>query len=145
MRKITPAQRLTGDLQTEIEKPPYNQVCGPQRPRSNRTEIEDVDQGQIANLTAVALIIIGSVASTSTPAEAHSSNHYSFNHHDFNHYGWGIGAGLASAAIVGSAIAANDGYNYGGYHYCRWVPRFDVYGNYIGRSAAAATDRSDPS
>jgi hypothetical protein len=95
-------------------------------------------KARIAALTAVALIITGSVASTTTPAEAHGFNHYSFNHHDFNHYGfdhdgWGIGAGLAGAAIVGSAIAANDGYDYGGYHYCRWVPRFDVYGNYIGR------------
>ena len=78
---------------------------------------------KIVALTAVALAITGSVASTTTPAEAHG----------FHHHGWGFGAGLVGAAIVGSAIAANDGYEYGGYHYCRWAPRFDVYGSYIGR------------
>jgi hypothetical protein len=78
---------------------------------------------KIVALTAVALATTGSVASTTTPAEAHG-----FNHYGFNRYGWRIGAGH-----VGSEIAANDGYDYGGDHYCRWVPRFDIYGNYIGR------------
>jgi hypothetical protein len=88
-------------------------------------------KAKIAALTAVALAITGSVASTTTPAEAHGFshygfshygfNHYGFNHYDFNHYGFG------------SEIAANDGYEYGGDHYCRWVPRFDIQGNYIGR------------
>jgi hypothetical protein len=67
---------------------------------------------KIVALTAVALAITGSVASTTTPAEAHGG---------FNHYGFG------------SEIAANDGYDHGGDHFCRWVPRFDIYGNYIGR------------
>jgi hypothetical protein len=72
---------------------------------------------KIVALAAVALAITGSVASTTTPAEAHGG----FNHYGFNHYGFG------------SEIAANDGYDYGGDHFCRWVPRFDIYGNYIGR------------
>jgi hypothetical protein len=79
---------------------------------------------KLAAVTAVALVIAGSVASTATPAEAHGFHHG---------LGWGVGAGLVGAAIVGSAIAANDGYYDGGYHYCRWTPRFDIYGNYIGR------------
>ena len=36
--------------------------------------------------------------------------------------------------MVGSAIAASDGYYYdGGYRRCDWVRQYDVYGNYIGR------------
>ena len=66
----------------------------------------------------VAFAITGSVVSTTTPAEAHGGfNHYAFNHYGFNHYGFG------------SEIAANDGYDYGGDHFCRWMPRFDIYGN----------------
>jgi hypothetical protein len=86
---------------------------------------------KIVALTAVALAIAGSVASTTTPAEAHGFNHsgfnhYEFNHHDFNHYRF-------NHYGFGSEFAANDGYDYGGDHYCRWVRRFDVSGNYIGR------------
>jgi hypothetical protein len=75
---------------------------------------------KIVALTAIALGITGSVASTTTSAEAHGFNHYDFNHYHFHHYGFG------------GEIAANDGYDYGGDHYCRWVPCFDIYGNYIG-------------
>ena len=48
---------------------------------------------------------------------------------------WGyVGAGIATAAIVGTAIAAsNDGYYYDGYRRCGFVRQFDAYGNYIGR------------
>jgi hypothetical protein len=45
---------------------------------------------------------------------------------------WGIGAGLIGAAVVGSAIAANNGPYYGGYRRCAWVRQFDAYGNYLG-------------
>jgi hypothetical protein len=103
---------------------------------------------KVVALAVVAFAITGGVASTTTPAEAHGFNrygfnnygfnNYGFNHHGFNrhgfnhygfyHYGWGIGTGP-----VGSEIAANDGYGYGGDHYCRWVPRFDIYGHDIGR------------
>ena len=86
---------------------------------------------KIVALTAVALAITGSVASTTTPAEAHGFNHsgfnhFEFNHHDFDHYRF-------NHYGFGSEFAANDGYDYSGDHYCRWVPRFDVYRNYIGR------------
>jgi len=78
----------------------------------------------IAAVAVAALVVTGSVASTTTPAEAHGFHHG---------WGWGVGAGLLGAAIVGGAIAANDGYYDGGYRYCRWVPQFDGYGHYLGR------------
>ncbi len=76
---------------------------------------------KIAALALAALAVIGSIASTTTSAEAKGPG-----------LAWGIGAGLVGAAIVGSAIAANDGYYYG-YRRCGWVRQFDAYGNYLGR------------
>jgi hypothetical protein len=74
-----------------------------------------------AALALADLAVTGSVATSTTPAEARG-------------LGWGIGAGLVGAAVVGSAIAAsNDGYYYGGYRRCGWVRQFDAYGNYLGR------------
>ena len=76
---------------------------------------------RFAALALAALAITGSVASTTTPAQAHG-------------LGWGVGAGLLGAAIVGSAVAASTPYPYyDGYHRCGWVRQFDAYGNYIGR------------
>ncbi len=79
---------------------------------------------KIAAFALAALAAAGSVASTTTSAEAHGF-----------HPGWGFGAGLVGAAVVGSAIAASDPYPYyySGYRHCGWVRQFDVYGNYIGR------------
>jgi hypothetical protein len=75
---------------------------------------------RIAVLALATLAVTGSIAST-TQAEAKG-------------LGWGIGAGLLGAAVVGSAIAANnDGYYDGGYRRCGWVRQFDGYGNFIGR------------
>lgn len=75
---------------------------------------------RIAALALATLAVTGSLASTTTQAEA-------------KNLGWGIGAGLVGAAIVGSAIAAsNDGY-YDGYRRCGFVRQFDAYGNYMGR------------
>ena len=75
---------------------------------------------KIAALSVAALAATGSIASTTTSAEAHG-------------LGWGIGAGLLGAAVVGSAIAASNQYSYyDGYHRCGWVRRFDAFGNYIG-------------
>jgi hypothetical protein len=77
-------------------------------------------KSKIAALALATLAVTGSMASTTTSAEARG-------------LGWGIGAGLVGAAIVGSAIAANDGTYYGGYRRCGWVRQFDAYGNYMGR------------
>jgi hypothetical protein len=78
-------------------------------------------KSRIAALALATLAVTGTIASTTTQAEARG-------------LGWGIGAGLIGAAAVGSAIAAsNDGYYYGGYRRCGWVRQFDTYGNYIGR------------
>jgi hypothetical protein len=74
---------------------------------------------RIAALALATLAVAGSMASTTTQAEAKGPG-----------LGWGIGAGLIGAAVVGSAIAANDGYYY---RRCGWVRQFDAYGNYMGR------------
>ncbi|KIU46958.1 MULTISPECIES: hypothetical protein [Bradyrhizobium] len=76
---------------------------------------------RLAALALTALAVTGSIAATTSQAEARPYG-----------WGWGVGAGLVGAAIVGSAIAANDGY-YNGYRRCVWVRQFDAYGNYIGR------------
>ena len=80
-------------------------------------------KSKIAAFALVALAVTGTVASTTTQAEARG-------------FDWGIGAGLIGAAVVGSAIAANDGYYYDGYRRCGWVRQFDTYGNYLGRVRA---------
>ena len=77
---------------------------------------------KIAALALATLAVTGSIASTTTPAEARGFG-----------LRWGIGAGLIGAAVVGSAIAANDGYYYGGYRRCGWLRQFDAYGNFMGR------------
>jgi len=83
---------------------------------------------KFAALAIAALAVTGGIAATSTPAEAHGFHHG---------WGWGVGAGLVGAAVVGSAIAAsNDGYYYGGYRYCHWVPQYDAFGRYVGRVRA---------
>ena len=77
---------------------------------------------KIAALAVATLAATGSIASTTTSAEAHG-------------LGWGIGAGLVGAAIVGSAVAATTApYSYYGYGYrhCGWVRQFDAYGRYVG-------------
>ena len=80
-------------------------------------------KSKIAALALVTLAVTGSIASSTTQAEAKG-------------LGWGLGAGLLGAAVVGSAIAAstvNDGYYYDGYRRCGFVRQFDAYGNYMGR------------
>ena len=76
---------------------------------------------KIAALVLAALAITGAIASTTTQAEAKPFG-----------LGWGIGAGIVGAAIVGSALAANDG-SYYGYHRCGWVAQYDAFGHYVGR------------
>ena len=66
------------------------------------------DRGNVETrllLASAMLTVTGTIASTTTHAEARGP-------------GWGIGAGLLGAAVVGGAIAANDGYYYDGYRRC---------------------------
>ena len=73
---------------------------------------------KLAALAVAALAVTGSIASTTTAAEAHGFR-----------YGWGLGAGLVGAAIIGSAIAASTPAPY--YRSC-WVRQYDAFGRYIG-------------
>jgi hypothetical protein len=75
---------------------------------------------KIAAVAVAVLAATGSIASTTTSAEAHGI-----------HPGLGIGAGLLGAAIVGSAIAATTPAPYYGYR-CGWVRQYDAFGRYIG-------------
>ena len=83
---------------------------------------------RIAALALAALALTGGLASTSTQAQAGGGG-----------LGWGIGAGLIGAAVVGTAIAANNGPYYGGYRRCAFVRQFDVYGNSSAPFAPAIT------
>lgn len=77
---------------------------------------------KVAAVALAALAITGSIVSTTSQAEAKPP-------------GWvyGVGAGIATAAVVGSAIAAtNDPYYYG-YRRCGWVAQYNAFGQYVGR------------
>ena len=74
---------------------------------------------KIAALALATLAATGGLASTTTQAQAGGGGGGGL--------AWGVGAGLLGAAVVGSAIAANNGYRR-----CGWVRQFDAYGNYMG-------------
>jgi hypothetical protein len=79
---------------------------------------------KIAAFAVAGLALSGGLAATTQQAQA---GHY---HH---HHGIGIGFGIATAALVGAAIANGaytDGY---AYRRCGWVRQYDAYGHYIGR------------
>ena len=73
---------------------------------------------KIAAVALAALAVTGSVVSTTSQAEAKP-------------LGWAIGAGIATAAIVGTAIAASN-QPYYGYHRCGWVAQYNAYGQFVG-------------
>lgn len=75
---------------------------------------------KIAAVALAALTVTAGVASTTSSAQSKP-------------LGWAIGAGIATAAIVGTAVAAsNQPYYYGGYHHCGWSPRYNAFGQYVG-------------
>jgi hypothetical protein len=77
---------------------------------------------KIAAFALATLAVAGSLATTSTKAEAYPINNWGY-----------VGAGLATAAIVGTAIAASNGpVYYTTYRRCGWAPRYNVFGQYIG-------------
>ncbi|MBR0991531.1 hypothetical protein JQ580_12490 [Bradyrhizobium japonicum] len=77
---------------------------------------------KIAALALATLAVTGSIVSTTSSAEAKPPG-----------WVWGVGAGIATAAVVGSAIAANNDPYYYGYHRCGWVAQYNAFGQYIGR------------
>lgn len=77
-------------------------------------------KSKIAAFALVALAATGTIASSTQQAQAKGPG-----------IGFGIAAGLVGAAVVGGAIASNDGYY--GYRRCGWVRQYDGYGNYVGR------------
>jgi hypothetical protein len=81
---------------------------------SNRTKV--------AALALAALAFAGSMTLATKEANARGFG-----------LGWGVGAGLLGAAVVGTAIAANDSYYYDGYRRCGWIRQYDLYGNFVGR------------
>ena len=77
---------------------------------------------KIAALAFATLAVAGSLATTTTKAEAYPINNWGY-----------VGAGLATAAIVGTAVAASNGpVYYTSYRRCGWAPRYNVFGQYIG-------------
>ena len=74
---------------------------------------------RIAAVALATLAVTGSIASTTSQAEAKP-------------LGWAIGAGIATAAIVGTAVAASSQPYYYGYHRCGWSPRYNAFGQYVG-------------
>jgi hypothetical protein len=77
---------------------------------------------KIAAAALAALAVTGTMVSTTSQAQAKPP-------------GWvfGVGAGIATAAIVGTAIAASNEPYYYGYHRCGWVAQYNAFGQYIGR------------
>lgn len=74
---------------------------------------------KIAAVALAALTVTAGVASTTSGAQAKP-------------LGWAIGAGIATAAILGTAVAASSQpYSYD-YHRCGWSPRYNALGQYIG-------------
>ena len=76
---------------------------------------------KLAALALATLAVTGSIASTTSQAEAKPLG-----------WGVGVGAGIATAAIVGTAIAASNEPYYYGYHRCGWVAQYNAFGQYIG-------------
>ena len=98
-------------------------ACGPHRRRSKQDGVTHVDQDQDCRPRACDPRRCRLVAATTIKAEAYP----------INNWAWGVGAGLATAAIVGSAVAASNGpVYYTTYRRCGWQPRYNVFGQYIG-------------
>ena len=76
---------------------------------------------RIAALALATLAVTGTMMSTTSQAQAKPPG-----------WVWGVGAGIATAAVVGSAIAASNDPYYG-YHRCGWVAQYNAFGQYMGR------------
>jgi hypothetical protein len=69
-------------------------------------------KSKLAAAALAALVLAGAVTATTGQAQAKPF-----------HPGFGLGIGLAAGT------AFSGGYSY---HHCRWAPRFDRWGEYIG-------------
>jgi len=79
-------------------------------------------KSKIAALALAALAVTGTFATTTTKAEAYPINNWGY-----------VGAGLATAAIIGTAVAASNGpVYYTSHRRCGFAPRYNVFGQYIG-------------
>jgi hypothetical protein len=76
---------------------------------------------RIAAVALAALAVTGTMVSTTSQAQAKPPG-----------WVWGVGAGIATATVVGSAIAASNDPYYG-YHRCGWVAQYNAFGQYMGR------------
>jgi hypothetical protein len=77
---------------------------------------------KIAAVALAALAVTGTMVSTTSQAQAKPPG-----------WVWGVGAGIATAAVVGSAIAASNDPYYYGYRRCGWVAQYNAFGQYVGR------------
>jgi len=76
---------------------------------------------KIAALALATLAVTGSITASTTKAEAYPINNWGY-----------VGAGLATAAIIGTAVAASNGpVYYTGYRRCGLVPRYNAFGVYM--------------
>lgn len=78
-------------------------------------------KSRIAATALATLAVTGSIASTTSQAEAKQPG-----------WVWGVGAGIATVAVVGSAVAASNDHYYG-YRRCGWVAQYNAFGQYVGR------------
>ena len=76
---------------------------------------------KFAALALAALAVTGSFAATTTKAEAYPINNWGY-----------VGAGLATAAIIGTAVAASNGpVYYTSARRCGLMPRYNAFGQYM--------------
>jgi hypothetical protein len=131
-RRIKPVQRSSENIEPKIRRAvrtgtigaPTDVHAGQIGRLANRMEFPMSTKIKVAAFALAALATVGTIASSSQ-AQAKGPG-----------LGFGIAAGVIGAAVVGSAIAANEAgyYDHGyGYRRCGWVRQFDAYGNYVGR------------
>ena len=83
-------------------------------------------------LTLAVLVATGSIAATATSVEArgfHEAGGFHEDHGFRDDRGFREDRGFYHG--LGFGAAYNGSYSDG--YYCHWVPRFDIYRNYIGR------------
>lgn len=74
---------------------------------------------QFSIKTAAAALAALTLATTFTAVGGEAQAHPRF----------GVGLGIATGLLVGAAVASNSYYSAPGYRYCRYVERYDRWGN----------------